>query len=223
MHMRIFTPIAVSVSILLSLSPDTRAVQAPGAALQEAKCSIKGRVTIENEAAPDIAVALQQSTPGGPLPPPVARATTDKEGRFQMNNLPEGRYYLVPLAPAYLTPSEDRMIASGKPVTLLKGESLEGIELKLIPGGVITGRVITAGGQPVIGQEIDTRLTDLRAMQQLPVTSAGGRFKTDDRGVYRVYGLPAGRYIVSVQSETPGQARRMFHPGMTEESQAAPV
>jgi Carboxypeptidase regulatory-like domain len=132
MHMRIFTPIAVSVGILLGAAPDIRAGQSP-AASQEATCSITGRVTIENEGAPGIAVTLQPATSSFPLPPPVARATTDKDGRFQMNNLPDGRYYLVPLAPAYFAPSEDRMIASGKPITLMKGETLDGIELKLIP------------------------------------------------------------------------------------------
>src|SRR5215510_12687931 len=223
MHMRVFTPIAISAVILLCLSPEIRAGQSL-AASQEATCSIKGRVTIENEGAPGVVITLQPASSSFPRPAPVARETTDKEGRFQMNKLPDGRYYLVPLAPAYFAPSEDRMTASGKPVTLLKGESLEGIELKLIPGGVITGRVITAGGQPVIGLEIDTRLTDMRAMQQLPSTThSDQRFRTDDRGVYRIYGLPAGRFTVSVQSETPGQARRIFHPGMTEESQAAPV
>ena len=222
--MRIFTPIAVSAAILLCAAPDIRAGQSPAAASQEAKCAITGRVTIENEGASGIAVVLQPASSSWPLPPPVARATTDKEGRFQMNNLPDGRYYLVPLAPAYFAPTEDRMIASGKPVTLMKGETLEGIELKLIPGGVITGRVTTAGGQPVIGREIYTRPTDPRVLQQLPVASAGGsRFKTDDRGVYRIYGLPAGRYIVSVRSDTPGQPESVFHPGVTEESRARPI
>jgi hypothetical protein len=224
MHMRIFTPIAFSAAILLCAAPEIRAGQSPAAASQEATCAITGRVTIENEAAPGVAVTLQPASSSWPLPPPVARATTDKEGRFQMNNLPDGRYYLVPLAPAYFAPSEDRMIASGKPVTLIKGETLEGIELKLIPGGVITGRVTTAGGQPVIGREIYTRATDPRALQQLPVTSAGGsRFRTDDRGVYRIYGLPPGRFIVSVRIETSGQPESVFHPGVTEESKAGPV
>jgi hypothetical protein len=134
--MRIFTPIAVGVVILLSGAPNIRPV-----ASQEATCAVTGRVTIENEAAPGVVVTLQRATSGAPSPPPLARATTDKEGRFQMNNLPEGRYYLIPLAP-----SEDQMIASGKPVTLTKGETLEGVELKIIPCGVITRRVTTAGG-----------------------------------------------------------------------------
>lgn len=141
-----------------------------------------------------------------------------------MNNLPGGRYYLVPLAPAYFTPSEDRMIASGKPVTLTKGETVEGVELKLIPGGVITGRVTTAAGQPVIGQSIYLRATDQRTREQSPISTQGDqRFKTDDRGVYRIYGLPAGRFTVSVQSDAAGPSVRIFHPDAKEESQARQV
>src|SRR5688572_6013710 len=130
MHMRIFTSIAVSVAILLIAAPEIRAGQSPADA-REAACAIVGRVIIENEGAPGVTVTLQPATSRWPLPPPVARATTDKEGRFRLNNLLDGRFYLVPLAPAYFAPSEDRMIASGKPVTLTKGETLEGIELKL--------------------------------------------------------------------------------------------
>ena len=152
--MRIFTPIAVSVAILLSAAPDIHAGQSPTTASQEATCAITGRVTIENEGAPGVTVALQPATSTWPSPPPIARATTDKEGRFQMNNLPGGRYYLVPLAPAYFAPGEGRTIASGKPVTLMKGETVEGIEMKLILGGVITGRVTTASGQYVVGQRV---------------------------------------------------------------------
>jgi hypothetical protein len=114
------------------------------------------------------------------------------------------------------------MIASGKPVTLTKGDSIEGIELKLIPGGVITGRVTTAGGQPVIGQSIYIRATDPRAKQQLPHTiHTDQRFRTDDRGFYRIYGLPVGRFIVSVRSEA--RSDWIFHPGVAEESQAGQV
>src|SRR5262245_59818613 len=221
--MRIFASIAISLAVLSGAS-NIQAGQAPAASSQDASCSITGRVTIENEAAPDIPVVLQPATGSWPLPPPVARATTDKEGNFKMTNVPAGRYYLVPLAAAYFAPSEDRLIASGKPVTLMKGESLDGIELALTPGGVITGRVTTAGGYPVIGQQIYTRLTDLRSQQQLPGSSdVDLRFKTDDRGVYRVYGLPAGRYIVSVENKGRGPSRYTFHPGVTEQSETKPL
>ncbi len=56
-------------------------------------------------------------------------------------------------------------------------------------------------------------------------------FETDDRGVYRVYGLMPGRYLVSV-GEGEGGIRygnagatypRTFHPGVIEEAQAQAV
>jgi hypothetical protein len=116
------------------------------------------------------------------------------------------------------------MIASGKAVTLTKGEILEGIELELTLGGVITGRVTTAGGWPVIGQRIYPKMTGLRDQRQLPAsTDADTSFKTDDRGIYRVYGLPTGRYIVSIQVQGQGSITRTFHPSATDESRAEAV
>src|SRR5215470_17636279 len=164
--MWIFASITLSLAVLSGAS-NTQTGQSTAASSQEASCSITGRVTIENEPASDIPVVLQPAAGSFPLPPPVARTTTDKEGRFKLTNIAAGRYYLTSLAAAYFSPSEDR-VAPGKPVTFLNGENLEGIDLELIPGGVITGRVTTAGGYPVIGQEITTRLTDLRVMQFLP-------------------------------------------------------
>ena len=84
--MRIFTPIAISGAILLGAAPEIRAGQSP-AASQEATCAITGRVTIDSQGAPGVAVALQQATSGGPSHPPVARATTDKEGAYVMRYL----------------------------------------------------------------------------------------------------------------------------------------
>ncbi|HKP86268.1 MAG TPA: hypothetical protein VJZ26_09235, partial [Blastocatellia bacterium] len=57
-------------------------------------------------------------------------------------------------------------------------------------------------------------------------------FHTDDRGVYRIYGLPPGRYLVSagvdksrgmMQGNGNSYYERTFHPGVTDESKATPV
>jgi hypothetical protein len=113
--MRILTIIAISVGILLSGITEAQPGQSSAVSSQEEKCSITRRVTIDNRGAPSVVIALQLATGSWPLPPPVARATTDQEGQFHIRNAPAGRYYLVPLAPAFFAPSEDRMIASGKP------------------------------------------------------------------------------------------------------------
>src|SRR5262249_36941590 len=221
--MRISESIPLSLAVLPGAS-NIQAGQSPDASSQEASCSITGRVTIENEAAPDVPVVLQPATGSWPLPPPVARATTDKDGNFKMTNVAAGRYYLIPLAATYFAPSEDREVESGKPINLMKGENVEGIELKLIPGGVITGRVTTAGGYPVIGLDISLILIESRVPQLGHMArERGSKFKTDDRGVYRIYGLPAGRYIVSVRSYARAQGIEIFHPNVTERAQASPI
>jgi hypothetical protein len=63
----------------------------------------------------------------------------------------------------------------------------------------------------------------------------GGYFmQTDDRGIYRLYGLPAGRYLISAGSGGgPGEmpmriggvsiTKRTYYPDSTEESQAKAI
>src|SRR5262245_28210597 len=117
--MPIFAFIAIT---LFALSGATGVVvsQSPASPSQEATGTISGRVTIENEAAQDIAVALHPATDSWPLPPAVARATTDKEGHFQMTNVAAGRYYLIPLGAAYYAASDDLDVKAGKLITLMK-------------------------------------------------------------------------------------------------------
>jgi len=65
----------------------------------------------------------------------------------------------------------------------------------LIKGGVITGTVTNAAGNPVIGVHVSARMirdsNDRRVSQGFE-----SRVNTDDRGIYRIYGLAAGTYIV---------------------------
>jgi len=61
MHMRIFTPIAVSAAILLGMAPEIRAGLS-SAASQEATCAIAGRVTIDNQGAAGVAARIAFSS-----------------------------------------------------------------------------------------------------------------------------------------------------------------
>ena len=73
---------------------------------------------------------------------------------------------------------------------------------------MITGRVTNASGEPVVGISIETtRVRDGNGRQLTggmnPVDLASSR-RTDDRGVYRAYGLAPGSYVVSVGSGSLG-------------------
>jgi hypothetical protein len=66
---------------------------------------------------------------------------------------------------------------------------------------VITGRVTDETGEPLVGvRVVPQRLRDLEGKEASSRfnTFDGLGWMTDDRGIYRVYGLPPGVYLVSV-------------------------
>ena len=75
----------------------------------------------------------------------------------------------------------------------------DSLTIRMIKGGVITGTVTTSAGEPVMGVRVNpVRLRDLkgRAARQ-NAFDLQREWKTDDRGVYRIYGLEPGVYLIS--------------------------
>jgi hypothetical protein len=65
-------------------------------------------------------------------------------------------------------------------------------------GGVITGRVTNERGEPMVDERIFVSRTGSREDSH-PIYADIDPYMyfTDDRGVFRIYGLPEGRYVVS--------------------------
>ncbi len=172
--------------------------KAPGA-------TVSGRVTIRGKGAPGIAVGVRRAE-YSPQPQPSFKATTDQDGFYRIIDLPAGNYQVLPLAPAHV--SSERSVARerGKSLLLAEGENVDGIDFSLERGGVITGRVTDADGRPVVEERLSLVPADLKVEpgQRFPPVVANS-FQTDDRGIYRIYGIPEGRYKVSV-----GQADENF-------------
>jgi protocatechuate 3,4-dioxygenase beta subunit len=110
------------------------------------------------------------------------------------------------------------------------GEATEGVDFALTEGGVITGRVTDTEGRPVVEEAVSLNKTTEQGhtFQFIPPNSES--LITDDRGMYRVYGVPAGRYLVSVGTRygsTRGNRREYyketFHPGVTDRAKAVSV
>jgi hypothetical protein len=80
------------------------------------------------------------------------------------------------------------------------------VNFKMIKGGVITGTVKNSNGDALVA--ISVRAIRVKGPNGEPLSSAipVREILTDDRGIYRLYGLPAGGYIVSAggQSRTLG-------------------
>jgi hypothetical protein len=193
--------------------------------------SISGKVTLGGKAAPGVLVAALASTVNNRLP--AARTTSDSEGHYRLFGLAPGQYQVTPLAPS-LVPAERNTnypyFGAAKTVLLSAGESVEDLDLKLVRGAVITGRVTDAEGKPVIEERLELQPADEKlgpGGQSASLSLNYQMFQTDDRGIYRLYGLPAGRYKVSAGTNfstgSRGHFPQTFHPDVTDSAKATVV
>jgi protocatechuate 3,4-dioxygenase beta subunit len=189
---------------LLAVSPDPSNSTALAQTTSRAGTgSITGRVTSGTEGLSGILVELlsSQAQFGPSRAPSVARARTDEDGRYRLSNIAAGRYFIRAFAPTYVITSDMAARGMMRTVILDEGDAIEGINFTMMRGAVITGRVTDSEGRPVIGEPIQlSRVNDDQPSQQVPSFNlyANDRFSTDDRGIYRIYGLAAGHYRVSV-------------------------
>lgn len=159
--------------------------------------SVSGKVTIRGKAVAGVVVSLAKSG-FSPQPPVTYKATTDLEGNYRIAEIPPGSYNIAPIAPVY--------VASGvntRTVILGEGEAVEGYDFSLVRGGVITGKVTDADARPLIEERV--YLVSVDAGPQSNIGAEPGAM-TDDRGVYRMFGIKAGRYRVAV-----GKSDRNFY------------
>ncbi|HWX39607.1 MAG TPA: hypothetical protein VN345_00530 [Blastocatellia bacterium] len=140
---------------------------------------------------------------------------TDEDGTFSVEGLAPGAYSIDVNAPGYIVDS-GLLDEDGKPLYYRPGDS---VTIRMIKGGVITGKVTDSAGQPLVKAPVHAiRLRDDRgrpshAANRASLTSGAstsGASETDDRGIYRVYGLEPGTYVVSA-----GGAEEMTTPYST--------
>ncbi len=121
---------------------------------------------------------------------PTATATTDGAGAFTLSDLSPRLYRLEVTAKGYATPE--------KPVRARIGANLT---IALTRGGVITGQVTDRENRPIVEAQIKViRIADADGKPiPNPVPPRYPGCQSDDRGVYRRWGLTPGRYLVWVE------------------------
>jgi protocatechuate 3,4-dioxygenase beta subunit len=80
-------------------------------------------------------------------------------------------------------------------VAVVEGSAIEGIEIQLVRGAAITGKVTGADGNPVVGRAVLLRSANKKPFHVSRSFVSG---RTDDRGVYRFYGVSPGSYLVGI-------------------------
>lgn len=168
-----------------------------------ATASITGRITFDKQPLPGVTVVLESSGMSNPLQSSQRRpvsAKTDSEGRYRLVGITAGQYLVSPRALAYVLPVEGMTGRTGKNINLNDGEQIENLDFTLVKGGVIEGKITDHQDRPVIAQRVNLRrIVGASNTASVPFsTSNFYMFETDDRGVYRLFGLQAGSYVLSV-------------------------
>ena len=129
---------------------------------------------------------------------------TDSDGRFRFPDVEAGNYLVQATADGYARqqiarlPGQSGMTAQA---TVQAGATSKSIVLHLTPAATVSGRVAGANGEPLVGMEV----TLLRAVHSITGElnlSPTGSAQTDDRGQYRLFWMPPGRYYLVASAPT---------------------
>ena len=175
---------------------------------------IQGKVLAEDGGHPlaKATLSLRSKTARPHDPPRTVR--TDSSGQYAFKDLDPGQYTLRATRHGYIprnygqkTAYSLRIDSVGTALTVGPGQVLENIDFRLIRGGVVEGRVVDQDKEPV--ERVAVRLTVFRSLRGKDRLLPSGHDETDDRGYFRIFGVPPGNYYLRV-SPRPlfGDSRR---------------
>ena len=137
-----------------------------------------------------------------------AATMTDADGRYELTQLAAGRYQLKATRGGYVEVAygQRRPFEQGRPVELVEGAVLQNIDFSLPPGAVITGRVVDETGEAVahVSVSLDRRRYIAGARRWVAESASS----TDDRGEFRIFGVPPGDYVIVARLHTMDMGSR---------------
>ena len=194
--------------------------------------TVSGTVTIKGKRAAGVAVGLRRSEMAGPFEL-ISRTTTDQDGKYRITNVAMGTYEVMTSLPAYVVADP---ASGGRRIVVGEGENVEDINFDLVRGGVVTGKITDADGRPAIQHQVNLYRANswdqlsTQSQQRSPIFPISTA-STDDRGVYRMFGIRAGSYKVAVgrgdDTFTNPSAfsrlsyKQVFYPDVTEQAKAS--
>jgi hypothetical protein len=179
--------------------------------------------------------AIPDGNPKAPL-----TASTDVTGRYEIANLPAGRYRVVADRAGYLQEGYKRRHRLLPPaaIDVADGATIQQVDISLPKTGVITVRVTDEFGEPVAGVDVQPQQSEWGADgRRRPASGTSPRrYITDDRGETRIHGLPPGEFLLlatlrsipvssgaGAVADTSETFAPTYHPGMINLADAEPV
>lgn len=225
------------IAIILALMFGTESLTRSPSLAQDSKetGTVTGRVLLDGKPAQGVIVIATPSVSDPTKmveqmlkPSTLPKAVTDSDGRYRFEAVPAGKYSIALSAPTLVSADPE----AHNLVTVSEGATIEDINFSLSRGGVITGKVTDSDERPVIAEEISLKRGESAKPGDSDSSEEGRMYFTDDRGIYRIFGLAPGQYIVSTGKSSNPMAslltkrpRRVqtFYPGVTDEAKAKPV
>jgi 5-hydroxyisourate hydrolase-like protein (transthyretin family) len=226
-------------------TPDDQAAAAPLPATKpEDLCTVDGQISSVGTGGPlkKVTVTLRATEVpqgrGGGLR--GYAATTDASGRFTITGVEPGKYRLTAARTGYVDTeygSKD-YLRTGSVLTLAAKQHLGNLNFNMAPNAVIAGRVLDEDRDPMASVQVQAlRYRYTQGKKQLVAYADD---TTNDIGEYRLSGLPAGRYFISVaprnnsmrggfgrtivqQQQPEEEYVRTFYPAAIDSGAAAPV
>lgn len=185
--------LSIFTLLLWLITSTAHAQQAASPAAQPSTGAITGRV-VNTEGQPLPGAKVSVNAVGARQNYSVR---TNDEGYFRVPGLPSGNYSVSATAEGYLSPTanpsprgtgDDRYYHPGATVTFTFKK-----------GAAITGKVINAKGEPVIGVVVSATVARTASSGVITISIPSAERITDDRGIYRLWGLSPGSYIIAAQ------------------------
>jgi hypothetical protein len=156
------------------------------------------------------------------------QATTDVDGRYSIGGIAPGKYHLWVQRPGVLPAVYGARGPNrpGKVIAIAAGETKKNVDVQVEAPAVITGHIYDDEGEPLSVPIILWHVI-WRNGQKTMEQAGGGA--TDDEGAYRLYGLPAGTYLVSTNQTVPRTVTSRevypltYYPGTPDTSNAVPL
>ena len=199
-----YATVAAMLGVTLIVAADQNPDAGP---IRAGTASVTGRVTEGESRRPldQVIVRLVSADRSG-----VLTTLTDGDGRYLFENIAGGDYEVAAQREGFVTAhygESDAASPTAHAVRVASGETRKLIDLRMIRGGAISGRVINRQGGalkdvPVVAQAI-VGPADFR------IAGENGVRHTNGDGAYTINDLPPGNYLISVT----WQSREMFAAG----------
>ena len=116
----------------------------------------------------------------------AAHLETDTSGRFRADGLSEGEYRIEATKANYIGATVRLQGVAG------------GLVIRLVRCGSISGQVMDGQGQPILGAAVYAMPKPASGpVRPFAMLAPGTYARVDERGGYRLYGLPPGEYAVA--------------------------